>query len=111
MACNLVTSFISLTWRGTFGLGKHAWLIGILGGMGIAKFCTLLLSIFQFKLLLIPAAILIVGYNIVSGVGLWNASNRFTGPKVWIYLSRPLAIWFAVIFPLIYLYHMARPVI
>jgi hypothetical protein len=83
-------------WRGEVALVHVFWDLAIIGGLVINLSTTLF-----FVLLIeqgLPITAFIVGhafsvpYNIVVGVGLWRAADRYDGPRRWPFLARVTAL-------------------
>ncbi len=73
---------------GDFGLAKTYWLFGVLvGGIGGNIVVTVVAMSKSLALIIIIMLALIV-YSVLQMIGVWNASNRYTGSKIWAVLAK-----------------------
>jgi hypothetical protein len=69
--------------NGDFGLAKTYWLYGVL--VGIVSNILMLGATPTMALLLVLVMIVYAAFQLT---GVWNASNRYTGLKIWAILAK-----------------------
>jgi len=72
---------------GDFGLAKTYWLYGVLAGI-IGRFLLEGISLSGSMALMVVFLLALVAYSVLQLTGAWNASNRYTGWRVWSVLAK-----------------------
>jgi len=78
-------NFFSKLSGGDFGLAKTYWLYGVVVGIIGTIVVTAMSKAGNFALLLYFG---LVAYQVVVAIGIWNASNKYTGSKIWAVLAK-----------------------
>jgi hypothetical protein len=76
---------------GDFGLAKTYWLYGILVSIG-AQIVMAVVEMSESVALIIIISLVMFGYFVFQIIGVWNASNRYTGSKIWAVLAKISAV-------------------
>lgn len=78
-------SLLSRLWRGEFSLGRTYWIGSVLVGLVVSA----LLGVLGTAPLavLAPLLVVLVAYQGVLLVGLWRASQKYSGPRIWGWLA------------------------
>jgi len=80
--------------NGDYGLAKTYWLYGVLVGIGLNIIQRLVLASGADSIaVVIIITLALVAYSVVWLIGLWRASNRYEGSKVWSILAKIAAIF------------------
>ena len=82
-----VRSFFKSLWSGNFGLGRTYWYYGVVVNVGFSLLVFLVQGLFG-DLTALPLALLALGYNVISSVGIWRAAGQYNGRKVFSVLAR-----------------------
>ena len=95
-----VPDLVSRLWRGEVPLPVAFWKFAILYGL-LANFFATIASLstvsadapawLAVALFLLPAP-----YNLFMGVSVWRSADRYTGPRLWADLARPLIVLWVV---------------
>jgi hypothetical protein len=72
---------------GDFGLAKTYWLYGVLVSIG-AQIVMAVVEMSESVALIIIILLVMFGYFVFQIIGVWNASNRYTGSKIWAVLAK-----------------------
>lgn len=103
------TFFLTKLWHGEYSLPVSFWIFGIL----VSKILNLLISfiknspiMFEIRkrpIVIVIFMVIIVCYEIWTNVGIWNAANKYNGPKIWIILTKIIVcFWWLLFFTAIY---------
>ena len=72
---------------GDFGLAKTYWLYGALVSIG-AQIVMAVVGMSESVALIIIIMLALIVYSVFQMIGVWNASNRYTGSKIWAVLAK-----------------------
>jgi hypothetical protein len=72
---------------GDFGLAKTYWLYGVLVGI-VGNILMQGAALSGSKTLIIVLLLVMIVYAVLQLTGVWNASNRYTGLKIWVILAK-----------------------
>ncbi len=91
------TDFPTNLIRGNFGLARTYWLhVTLLPNIAAFALTGLAIYIDQFSLVY-AASFLALVYQLYSSIGAWRAGSNYDGSKIWVYLSRLMVIFGAVV--------------
>lgn len=79
--------FFSKLMQGDYGLPKTYWLFGILGNLLFSASIALAAATGSIPML-VMSVIASVMYSLAVAVGIWRASNKYPGPKVWAVMAK-----------------------
>lgn len=79
--------FFSKLTQGDYGLPKTYWLFGVLGNL-LFIFPVALAAAAESMPILVLVLIASVVYSLAVAVGIWRASDKYLGPKVWAVLAK-----------------------
>jgi len=80
-------SFFTKLTNGDFGLPKTYWLFGVLGGL-LFIIPVALAAAAESLGALVAVLLASVIYSLIVAVGIWRASDKYQGPKVWAVLAK-----------------------
>ena len=72
---------------GDFGLAKTYWLYGVLVSI-VGSILMQGAALSDSKALIIVLLLVMIVYAVFQLTGVWNASNRYTGLKIWAILAK-----------------------
>lgn len=79
--------FFSKLTQGDYGLPKTYWLFGVLGNLLFIVPIALAAAAESMPILVLSLIASVV-YSLVVAVGIWRASDKYLGPKVWAVLAK-----------------------